>query len=528
MRKYTIDYVRKCFENEDYILLDTVYSGCKYKLNYICPNGHRHNITFSKWLSGQRCYYCNGNVKLTTKYVSKMFSKEGYVLLSEYKNAATKLKYCCNNGHVGFISWNSWRDGHRCSKCAGNCTKTIDEIKREFESEGYILVSDIYINSKSKLKYICPEKHVGYITYRNWVSGHRCLECSGKKRKDICEIRTSVESEGYKLLTDKYNNCDQKMHLICSNGHDYYVSWDNWKHSRSRCPRCKMVGTSEQEQLLMDFFHSNMITVIEHDRKLIFPYELDIVCPDKKIAIEYCGLYWHSELAGKNSKYHLNKLTKLNKIGFNLITIFEDEFVDKYDVVISRLRHIFSVTDSDRKILARKCVIKEVDQGVASVFCDRNHLQKYKNSSIKLGLFYNNELVSLMTFSKRPDHSMYAGIWELSRFCSKVNYAVIGGASKLLNYFERSYEWNEICSYVDRRWYISNFYDKLGFELDSYIKPIYWYLDGGKRIHRFALKKVSKDPMDQTKSKTFKLQKLNKIWDCGQLKYVKRNIRINE
>ena len=525
MRKYTIEYVKSQFEKEGYVVLTEVYTGCKQKIEFICSNGHRHSITFDKWLRGRRCYYCNGNVKLTDTFVENSFEKEDYKLLSKYKNSSSRLKYICPKRHIGYIKWDHWRDGHRCAECAGNKKHTLEFVKNELEKEKYKLLSDIYVNSYTPLRYRCPNNHVGTISYANWSIGHRCLECSGKAKKTIEFISDEVAKEGYKLKTTYYENCDQKLHLICPNGHDYCVSWDNWNHSKSRCTKCKSWGTSDQEQSIISFLKQYVDDVIENDRSLISPYELDVVLPKYNIAIEYCGLYWHSELSGKDKNYHLNKFISCEEKGYRLITIFEDELVNSKQIIFSKLKNILGIEDGGvKRIFARKCYIKELDLKTTSSFCNSNHLQGYAGSNIRLGLFFDNELTSVMTFSKpsiAKGGKNRKGAWELQRFCSKINHTVVGGASKLLKYFERNYEWQEIFSYADRRWSYGNVYNKLNFELVGHTKPNYWYLRKQSRIHRFALRKMKDDPKDQTEWEIRKSQGWNRIWDCGNLKYVK-------
>jgi len=529
-KKLTYDFVKDRLEKEGYILLTEEYINSSQKLNYICPKGHRHSISFSKWLSGRRCYYCNGKIKLTTEFVRQRLKEVGYELLSEYKNSSSKLKYKCSNNHFGEMKWDHFRDGHRCPRCVGNKKLTYKFVKEQFEKEGYELLSKEYINTHSKLKYRCPKGHVGYIQYYNWVIGHRCAECAGVAKKSIPFIKQEMAKDGYILKTACYENCNQKLHLICPNGHDYFVTWDNWNHSGSRCPKCKKWGTSVQELEIVKFIKDVGFEVLEHDRSLIHPYELDIVIPAKKIAIEYCGLYWHSELAGKVRKYHLNKLDLCEREGYKLITIFEDEFVNNKDIVFSRLKNILNINNGVIKIFARNCNIKEIGLDKSANFCNLYHLQGYHGSNIKLGAFYNNELVSVMTFSKpsvsKGFNNYKEGVWELSRFCSKINYHIVGIASKLLKHFERNYEYNEIFSYADRRWSVGNLYEKLGFNFIKKTQPNYWYLKGQNRVHRFALRKTKDDPQDQTEWEIRKSQGHNRIWDCGNLKYEKINISI--
>jgi hypothetical protein len=219
-------------------------------------------------------------------------------------------------------------------------------------------------------------------------------------------------------------------------------------------------------------------------------------------------------------------LEDCKKVGFNLITIFEDEWVYKKDIVKSRLKNILGIDKDVVKIHARKCIIKEISITEASMFCEENHIQGYTGSSIKIGAFYGNELVSVMTFAKpslSKGYSNYsAGVFELSRFCSKLNYNVVGIASKLLKYFRNNYSWSLMFSYADRRWSNGNLYNKIGFEFDSITKQNYWYFRGGdtKRSHRFVLRKKHDEPKDITEWEIRKSQGWNRIWDCGNLKYV--------
>jgi hypothetical protein len=79
-------------------------------------------------------------------------------------------------------------------------------VRASFNDAGYVLLTDKYINSKSKLKYICPKGHLGSVIWNNWLLGNRCMECSGKKRASFKKIKASFELEGYTLLSDKYIN----------------------------------------------------------------------------------------------------------------------------------------------------------------------------------------------------------------------------------------------------------------------------------------------------------------------------------
>lgn len=445
--------------------------------------------------------------------IKKSFEKDGYQLLTEnYINNSQKLDYICPNNHKHSISWRDWNSkGARCPYCNGRPIITIDTVRTSMESEGYTLLTKGYINNKQQLLCKCPNGHVYRTNWVKWYShGYRCSQCYGNAKKTIEAIRFDVESNGYKLVTSKYINCNQKLHLVCPNNHDYYVTWDNWKHSGSRCIRCGESGVSVQESVLVDFIKSVYSgDVILNSYDIIAPKELDIVIPDKKLALEYCGLYWHSELAGKDKNYHLNKLNLCNKAGYKLITIFEDEWIHKKDVVEANLKNTLGLFET--KINAEECVAKEINITEARAFCNKFYIGGYKKSTVKLGLFYRGDLVSVMLFNKMS--ASQNNIWRLSVFCSRANYLVVDGYFKLLNCFENNYECDKIFSYADKRWFTEDEYVGMGFVVDKYIKPTCWYFKGSNldRIDRRHVDKnlnVSKD-------------NYNKIWDCGQVKYIK-------
>jgi hypothetical protein len=210
-------------------------------------------------------------------------------------------------------------------------------------------------------------------------------------------------------------------------------------------------------------------------------------------------------------------------MGIQLIHIFEDEWLNKEEIVKSRLRNILGLTSE--LIHARKCEIRDVSASESKIFLDNNHLQGSISVSIRLGLYFNDELVSIMLFN-RPRvgiGSKYDG-YELSRFCNKLNTNVIGGASKLLKHFIKVYKPNEIISYADRRWSSGDLYEKLGFEFIHNSKPNYFYIIKNERKHRFLFRKdkLIKDGYDSslTEKEIMLSRNIYRIYDCGSKKYL--------
>jgi hypothetical protein len=177
--KLTHEFVKEQFANEGYVLLSKEYTNNNTKLEYVCSKNHKHNITWGNWSRGHRCPYCAGTAKLTLEQVRKSFEKEKYSLVSEeYVNSNTKLEYICPYGHIWYITWDSWKQGQRCP----HCTKlTLDKVKIYFEKENYVLLSKVYINSYTKLDYVCICGHRHNITWDNWKMGCRCPTCKDIK-----------------------------------------------------------------------------------------------------------------------------------------------------------------------------------------------------------------------------------------------------------------------------------------------------------------------------------------------------------
>ena len=247
----------------------------------------------------------------------------------------------------------------------------------------------------------------------------------------------------------------------------------------------------------------------------------DIYIPEKKIAIEYDGVYWHSERMKPDRKYHLNKTNLCEEQGVQLLHIFESEWLNKPDIVKSVILSKLGIFD--RRYFARKCSIKEIDPKTKNKFLNENHLQGDDNSSTKLGLFFENELVCVMTFGKRK---ITGGLpqMEMIRFCNKQNVQVVGGASKLFKHFINNYEFSNIVTYADRRYSNGEFYKKLGFDFKHVSSPNYWYFhynDDMTLHHRVSFQKHKlEEKLETFDPQLTEYQNMlnngfNRIWDCG-------------
>jgi len=209
--------------------------------------------------------------------------------------------------------------------------------------------------------------------------------------------------------------------------------------------------------------------------------ELDIYIPKLNIAIEFNGVYWHSEVF-KNKDYHINKTKICKSSGIELLHIWEDDWKNKRPIIESMILNKIGITPN--KIWARNCEIREInDVKISREFLNENHIQGYSNSKFKIGLYHKNELISIMTFSKKRKNM------ELVRFCSKLNTNVVGGSSRLFKYFIRKYNYDNVISYSDISFFSGGMYEKLGFTLDGSTPPNYWWVVDYTRKHRFNFNK---------------------------------------
>ena len=254
-----------------------------------------------------------------------------------------------------------------------------------------------------------------------------------------------------------------------------------------------------------------------HDRKILGGKELDIVLPSQRIAIEYNGLYYHSTATGKDANYHVNKLNNTLQHGYQLFNIFEK--MDNLDIWKSMILNKLGLS---RRIYARKCELRRVKYAEIAEFLDANHLQGGSPSPLNYALFYEGEVVEVMTF-KRPRFTKDYD-FELLRLCTKAGVTVVGGASRLFAAFRRENPEASVISYANRRWSNGAIYQTLGFTLLRASAPNYWYVRGDEVVSRYQAQKhklpaLLGEEFDERLSETENMERagFEKLYDCGNL-----------
>ena len=539
----------------DYSLVGETFL-TKEKLCIICPEHGVFEKSYEKHINTkQGCPKCSGKFRYNTEtFVEECLKQDNIEDLTfeniEYVNNKTKVKIYCHhrddNGieHGEFeITPGHFLSGERCPKCryiksASSKRRNISEVISEArkihgDKYDYSLIAE-YKNDRTKYPIICPIHGVFEQTMNNHIQGKQgCPQCGRLKcdtermltTKEFIEKAKIVHGNKYEYSKTEYKRSEENVIVICPEHGEFSQIARNHLMGQG-CPKC-FFDKSNFEKELLEYIKTILPNkeIIENDRTILDGKEIDIYIPELKIGFEANGLIWHSEKFNFDKHYHLNKTKQCIKKGVQLIHIFEDEWYYKQNICKSRISNILKC--SQNKIFARKCTIKNVPFNECKDFINDNHIQGFILSKIRYGLYYDNELVSVMTFGKqrinvngKKDDKCY----ELLRFCSKIGYNVIGGADKLFKYFIKFHKPETIISFADRRWSNGNLYNVLGFEKYNESEPSYSYVINKKRVNRFTLRKdvlISKYGClpEMTEKKFCESKGWYRIYDCGCLCY---------
>jgi hypothetical protein len=117
--------------------------------------------------------------------------------------------------------------------------------------------------------------------------------------------------------------------------------------------------------------------------------------------------------------------------------------------------------------------------------------------------------------------------WEMLRFCNKKFISVVGGASKLLKYFERNYVPKSLISYANLQWSDGGLYKSLGFVELKQAAPNYWWCKDSTVLTRYACQKhklcnMFDDYIENEPEKVcMQRHGYYRVFDCGNKVFVK-------
>lgn len=431
------------------------------------------------------------------------------------------------------ISTDPYRKPDLRSECYDSIRMSKDEwvkIARNKHGDKYDYSLVDYINNHTRVTIICPD-HGEYIQLpKDHTQGHGCLWCAkevfrkdnAKDTKQFIKEAMSIHGDLYDYSTTKYVTAKLKVDIKCSYHGIFKQKAIDHLYGHG-CPKCSTIVSSGHQDII-DYIKSIYNgTIIINDKTLIYPYEIDIVIPDEKLAIEFNGLYWHSygkKETTDEKRRHQRKVDRCEDIGFNLFQIWENQWYDSERIVKSMISGKLGL---NKRIYARKCNIIELSNDSYKQFMQDHHLQGYVNASIKYGLLHDNTLMSVISFNK---HQKYQ--WEISRFASNAFHTVTGGFSKLLFHFVKEIKPFMVCSYANRDHSCGNLYDKNGFKLLYKTEPGYCYTDkhrvfSRQKFQKHKLSNVLKE-FDRKLSEPQNMfnNGYRRVWNSGNKFYLKK------
>lgn len=423
-----------------------------------------------------------------------------------------------------------------CLKCYRNKQRsqplsvTDPEIYDHISPENTIDISQVTQASRKEVIFDLDCGHSVTISPRKMhrksgkIQLPKCKICNSLsiKRPDLEEQYSEKNDTDFSSLS--YNSA-YKAIWQCDNGHEWEATVYQRVNSNTSCPKCANNSSSHKEEELFTYIRDIIpddIVVLRNDKNLLQGKEIDILIPDYNIGIEFNGLYWHSEAQGKHRNYHKDKYLQAQQKGVQLITIWEDDWDNRKEIVQSMLAYKLGL-NTNKKVYARKTSIQHIDIDTARDFMNDYHIQGYTQGSYYIGLYDDKNTLVAVSIWRKNKQSLY-----LDRYATSIQ--VVGGMGKLLSYvIKQSDEWNfdEIITFSDHEVSDGGLYKNLGFEQDKELKPDYKYVVDKTRVHKFNYrrKRFKNDPhlvYDEhlSESEMAILNGIDRIWDCGKTRWV--------
>ena len=532
------------------ILPAEVTAGSGRKVWWKCEHGHSWETAICKRAQGNGCPYCSGqkvwpgfNDLATTHPVLLLewdFEKNSILPTKVSAGMEKKVWWKCKEGHSWEAVVGSRTKGVGCPYCAGrkvwpgfnDLATTHPELAVQWDEEKNTLhPTEIIAGSGKRAWWQCKHGHSWEATVYSRAQGHGCPYCTGRKVwlgfNDLASTHPKLVQEwdwekNTLLPTEVSAGFRKKVWWKCEHGHSWEAAMCDRTLGRG-CPQCAH-HVSRQEKELVEFVYSVLpnATVLTNNRSLISPYELDVYIPEKKVAVEYNGLFWHSEVAGKDKNYHREKYMACRAEGVQLFTIWEDEWEDKRPIVEAMLKNKLGVQD-EATVFARKCVVTRITSQQSRDFLNAYHIQGGCNGSAHLGLEYGGRLVAVMVIKKACGNTAY-----LERYATSCH--VVGGMGKLLKpalAWCRGHGVARLVTFSDNQVSDGHSYAALGFTLDKELPPDYKYLYGDVRQHKFGfrLKRFRDDPELEwreglTEKQLAELNHIPRVWDAGKKRWI--------
>ena len=465
-----------------------------------------------------------------------------------YTSNQHKVTIVCKE-HGGFTkSVKRFLGGEGCPRCSREASvkqendmfwsSLLEQLKQVNPSLGFSQAE--FQGIAKKIKVICPTHGEQWCGIKLLKSGKGCSECYRESLKYSRDewLKKFEETHGthkYKYLRMDERPSSRGVVDVWCNECEITFSQEISSHSLGHgCPMCKIKsvasGPSKQELEVLDFIKTltnhevnSQVPVLLGEKRFV----LDIVCPDLKLAVEFNGVYFHSQRFLKDTRYHLNKTKAAAEQGWHLVHIFEDDWKFRNAAVRHMLSNRFGQI---KKVGARKTRVVPVDKETAVAFYQDYHVQGSSRTpnQTHYGLSHEGELIAVMSFSQHASKRVVLeeSEWELVRFASR--YSVQGGASKLFKAFVKECSPTKVVSFSMNHLFTGGVYSNLGFTVECVLPPDYTYVDKrtGRRLHKAGfqhsvLKRRFKDDYIEGATERQICESLGyyRIYDCGKTRW---------
>jgi very-short-patch-repair endonuclease len=500
MKRKTTDQIIKEFrsnrEFDNCDLSKIVYINNKTKVKIICDTHGEFLKVPSGIHSMMGCPNCISDNSKHTNFEfigrAKLLHGDKYdYSLVEYNGGKEKIKIICKKHGVFEQEAASHinKKAHGCPSCANNKKYTKEELLLKFKDihgnkYDYSLVK--FNNSQEKIKIICKEHGVFKQIITGHLGGRGCRKCAeilkGEKRKydndKFITLANIKHNNFYDYSLVEYVDSYSKVKIICPE-HGLFKQKANCHLNGHGCRKCG-VQFSKYHEEIKQFLINNDIKFIENDRNILDGLELDFYIPDKNLAIEVNGIYWHSEEMGKDKLYHLNKTIECEKKRVNLIHIFESEFQNNCDHVLQKIKYLLGLVKKSKIIGFEKINQTENIFTIQCVTTDSVFEINFENH--KDGLLISNNIDDYLIDFNDNDWVKLSHIL----MCDKIYKS------------------------IDRRWNYSMLFLNQGFRIEYKTDPKCWYFrNKSKRYELLTCDDIIEDEL------------YYHIWDCGNISMIK-------
>ena len=541
----TDEFITKArsIHGDKYDYSESVYLGAYSSITIICPTHGKFTQSSAKshTINGAGCPECGKDQTKFARTLSQIayYNRANIVhdnaydySSSYYRGMKHPVDIRCHAHGVFSQNANDHINGSGCPKCGLikqkiSSSTSIEEFlvnANTIHGDNFTYNINNYVNLRSKIGVICDnhgETLQQASTHLNSKNG--CPKCAGVHKLTTDEFITkarSIHGDKYDYDSSIYTDSKSTLIIQCAQ-HGEFDQRPNNHLCGSGCPKCSH-HTSVGENEIRQFIEQLGIVVDQSNRDLISPKELDIYLPEHGVAIEYCGLYWHSERIKHDKFYHLHKFEACKAQGIRLITIFEDEWKTQQTIVKAFLLHLLH--KSPKGVGGRKSSIREIEWKTAKPFLNQHHLQGAgKAGKYRIGAFDSaNNLLAVMVFGTPSDERGASDVVEMKRFVTdKSSHPGLG--SKMTKWAMAHFGFTDIIAFVDRRWFTGDFKTHTGMIPDKTAPIGFYWTDGNVRIHRRATTKKSlivTHGFDPMLSKRAMMEQLGfyRIWDCGKIK----------